>query len=104
MFFLAGIGSLLQLKPILTMKQAEKVRTSKKAFERLINMLKENLPIERFALLHTNATDKAEEFRNQVLDLLPKEKTYSMDITPVIGAHIGPNAVGYVLVSERTVQ
>jgi len=106
--FLAGIGSLLQLKPILTMKRGlpglEKVRTSKKAFERLINILKENLPIESFALLHTNAADKAEEFKLQVLDLLPREKIYSMDITPVIGAHIGPNAVGYALVSERTVQ
>ena len=106
--FLATIGSLLQLKPILTMKRGlpglEKVRTSKKAFERLINILKENLPIESFALLHTNAADKAEEFKLQVLDLLPREKIYSMDITPVIGAHIGPNAVGYALVSERTVQ
>ena len=106
--FLAGIGSLLQLKPILTMKRglpgSEKVRTSEKAFERLINMLKENLPIERFALLHTNAADEAEEFKKQVLDLLPREKIYSMDITPVIGAHLGPNAVGYALVSERTVQ
>jgi len=61
--FLAGIGSLLQLKPILTMRRglpgSEKVRTSKKAVERLINMLKESLPIERFALLHTNAAEKA---------------------------------------------
>ena len=106
--FLAGIGSLLQLKPILTMRRglpgSEKVRTSKKAVERLINMLKENLPIERFALLHTNAAEKAEAFKNQVLDLLPKEKIFSMDITPVIGAHIGPDAVGYALVSKRIVK
>ena len=106
--FLAGIGSLLQLKPILTMRRglpgSEKVRTSKKAGERLIKMLKENLPIERFALLHTNAAEKAVAFKNQVLDLLPKEKIFSMDITPVIGAHIGPDAVGYALVSKRTVK
>jgi len=106
--FLASIGSLLQLKPILTMRRglpgSEKVRTSKKAVERLINMLKENLPIERFALLHTNAAEKAEAFKIQVLDLLPKEKIFSMDITPVIGAHLGPGAVGYALVSKRTVK
>lgn len=105
--FLAGIGSLLQLKPILTMKRglpgSEKVRTSIKANERIINILKENLPIERFALLHTNAAEKAEAFKNQVLEFLPKEKIFSMDITPVIGAHIGPGAVGFALVSERTV-
>jgi len=106
--FLAGIGSFLQLKPILTMKRglpgSEKVRTSKKANERLVKMLKDNLPIERFALLHTNAVEKAEALKKQVLDFLPKEKIYSMDITPVIGAHIGPGAVGFALVSERAIQ
>ena len=106
--FLAGIGSLLQLKPILTMKQglpgSEKVRSSNKANERLITMLKDNLPIERFAMLHTNAAEKAEAFRIQVMDFLPKQKVISMDITPVIGAHIGPGAVGYAMVSERTIQ
>lgn len=104
--FLAGIGSLLQLKPILTMKQgqpgSEKVRTSAKANKRLIEMLKSNLPLERFALLHTNAAKKADTLKNQILDVLPKEKIFSMDITPVIGAHIGPGAAGYALVSERT--
>ena len=106
--FLAGIGSLLQLKPILTMKQglpgSEKVRSSNKANERLIKMLKDNLPIERFAMLHTNAAEKAETFREQVMDFLPKQKIFSMDITPVIGTHIGPGAVGYALVSKRAVQ
>jgi fatty acid-binding protein DegV len=67
-------------------------------------MLKDNLPIERFAMLHTNAAEKAETFREQVMDFLPKQKIFSMDITPVIGTHIGPGAVGYALVSERTIQ
>jgi DegV family protein with EDD domain len=104
--FLAGIGSLLQLKPILTMRKgqpgSEQVRTTKKANKRLIEMLKSNLPLERFALLHTNAANKAEALKNQILDVLPNEKIFSMDITPVIGAHLGPGAAGYALVSERT--
>jgi DegV family protein with EDD domain len=106
--FLAGIGSLLKLKPILTMKQglpgSEKVRTSAKAIERLIKMLKSNLPLERFALLHTNAAEKAQAFKEQVAAFLPKKKIFSVDITPVIGAHLGPGAVGYALVSERVIQ
>ena len=105
---LAGIGSLLKLKPILTMKQGQpqsvKERTAKKAFERLIAMLKENLPIERFALLHTNTAEKAEEFKQQIQEFLPSGKIFSMDITPVIGAHIGPGAVGYALVSGKAVK
>ena len=104
--FLAGIGSLLQLKPILTMKKgrpdSEKVRTTKKATSRIIEMLKEYLPIERFALLHTNAQEKAKAFRKQVADLIPVSEVFSMDITPVIGAHIGPGAVGYAVVSKKT--
>lgn len=102
---LVGIGSLLQLKPILTMREgeagSERVRTAAKAEARLVELLKENLPIEKFALLHTNAAEKAEAFRARIADLLPEGAVYSMDITPVIGAHIGPGAVGYAIVSEK---
>lgn len=102
--FLHGIGSLLKLKPILTMRDgkpgSERVRTFQKAQERLIEMVKDNLPIERFTLLHTNASEKAEEFLDQIRHLLPEEQIFSMDITPVIGAHIGPGAVGFAVVSK----
>ena len=103
--FVAGLGSLLQLKPILTMKNglpgSERVRTSSKAEDRIIEMLKEHQPIERFALLHTNAPDEANAFLEKIKDLLPESEMYSMDITPVIGVHIGPGAVGYAIVSQK---
>jgi len=103
--FLAGIGSVLQLKPILTMRDglpgSERVRTTHKAEIRLTEMLKALQPIEYFCLLHTNATEKARAFREQVAHLIPIGNTYSMDITPVIGAHIGPGAVGYAIVSKN---
>jgi DegV family protein with EDD domain len=104
--FVAGLGSLLQLKPILTMKNgqpgSERVRTTAKAENRLIKMLEEHQPIERFALLHTNAPKEANAFRARIANLIPGSDIYSMDITPVIGAHIGPGAVGYALISEKT--
>jgi DegV family protein with EDD domain len=103
----SGIGSLLSLKPLLKMSNgvsaSEMVRTTKKAEERLVRLLKERLPVERFALLHTNAAEAAEAFRVRIADLIPKEKIYSMDITPVIGAHIGPGAVGYAILSEKPI-
>ena len=102
--FVAGLGSLLQLKPILTMKNglpgSERVRTSTKAEARIIEMLKEHSPIERFALLHTNAPEEAEAFYAKIKDLIPDSEVYSMDITPVIGVHIGPGAVGYAIISK----
>lgn len=104
--FIAGIGSLLQLKPILTMQNgqpdSERVRTTHKAEARLLKMLEERQPIEHFSLLHTNAAEQALAFREQAAHLLPSEVTYSMDITPVIGAHIGPGAVGFAIVSKNT--
>jgi DegV family protein with EDD domain len=105
--FVAGIGSLLQLKPILTMKNglpgSERVRTAAKAEARIIEMLKEHLPIERFALLHTNAPEESKAFYAKIKDLIPDGEVYSMDITPVIGVHIGPGAVGYAIISKNPV-
>lgn len=103
--FIAGIGSLLQLKPILTMKNglpgSERVRTTHKAKTRLLKMLEEHQPIEHFSLLHTNVPEQAMAFREQAAYLLPAEITYFMDITPVIGAHLGPGAVGYAIISKN---
>ncbi|MBC8509972.1 MAG: DegV family protein [Chloroflexi bacterium] len=102
--FMTGLGSLLQLKPILTMKDgqpgSERVRTTQKAEARLVKMLEEHQPIERFALLHTNAPEEAQVFYERIADLIPDGEVYSMDITPVIGAHIGPGAVGYAIISK----
>jgi DegV family protein with EDD domain len=104
--FMTGIGSLLQLKPILTMKNGlpgtERVRTSARAEARLIEILEERQPLERFAMLHTNAPEKAMQFHSRISDFLPETEVVSMDITPVIGAHIGPGAIGYALISKST--
>lgn len=105
--FMSGLGSILKLKPILTMKNglpgSVRVRTTKKASEKLVEMLEVSQPIERFVLLHTNAPEEAEVFRKKIADMLPEGEVHSMNITPVIGAHIGPGAVGYAVVSKSSV-
>ena len=102
--FMTGIGSLIQLKPILTMKDgkpgSDRVRTSFRAEKRLISLLEARVPLERFALVHTNAHAKAEQFKKKIEKFLPEGEIFSMDITPVIGAHLGPGAVGFALVSK----
>jgi DegV family protein with EDD domain len=104
--FMTGLGSLLQIKPILTMKdghpKSERIRTTKKAQARLIKMLEEHLPLVRFALVHTHALEEAEAFRSQISHLIPAGEIYSMDITPVIGAHIGPGAVGFAVIAKAS--
>jgi DegV family protein with EDD domain len=100
---IAGVGTLLQLKPILTMFNgqagAERVRTHKRSIGRLVEMMLTAAPLERVAFVHTHAADRIAELRQPVQALLPATDIWSMDITPVIGTHIGPGAVGFVCIS-----
>jgi len=101
--FIANIGTLIQLKPILTMyagkPTTERVRTRERATKRLIQMLSEVGKIERIAIVHTNAPDRVAELRTQAAALLPHGTILVTDITPVIGAHIGPGAFGFAVIA-----
>lgn len=101
----AGIGSLLQIKPLLKMYEgdptSERVRTSNGASKRLLELLEERKPFERIALVHTHADEKARALLEQVSAKLPEGKIPSVDITPVIGAHIGPGAIGFTVISAK---
>ena len=102
----AGFGSLLQVKPLLRMYEgdptSERVRTTNGAFSRLESLLAERAPFERVALVHTHAGEQAELLKQRVEHLLPQGELTSADITPVIGAHIGPGAVGFACISARS--
>jgi len=102
---MAGLGSVLRIKPLLKMYNgeptAERVRTRDRATKRLISLLSDLAPLEQVALVHTHAPDRAEELRQRVEHLLPEGEVPSVDITPVIGAHIGPGAVGFACVTAR---
>jgi fatty acid-binding protein DegV len=101
------VGSWLQMKPLLKMHHgnatAERVRTTEHATERLISLLNDLVPLERVALVHTHALERAEELRQRVKHLLPNQGQglLSLDITPVFGVHLGPGAVGFACVTAR---
>jgi len=99
----ASLGNLLQVKPILKMHNGnptvERVRTNSGATKRLVDLLGELAPLEQVAIVHTHAPDKAEHLRHQVEHLLPEGEILSVDITPVIGANIGPGAAGFACVT-----
>ncbi|PKN99930.1 MAG: hypothetical protein CVU42_06160 [Chloroflexi bacterium HGW-Chloroflexi-4] len=99
----AGFGSLLQVKPVLKMNAGqvamEAARTSNGAIKHLLETLKSLGPIESIALVHTNASERAELLRTQAKEMCAQiSEAYSMEVTPVIGSHIGPGAVGFVAI------
>lgn len=101
---LAVVGEWLQMKPLLTMydgtPKVQKVRTTDHATERLVDLLGDWTPLQRAALVHTHALERAEELRGKTEHMLP-EDALSVDITPVFGVHLGPNAVGFACVTAQ---
>ncbi len=99
----AGFGGLLQIKPILQMNRdkikMDAARTYKGAMQHLLDTLKSLGPLEAIALVHTNSPEKAEvlrEYAKEIEDMV--QQAYSMEVTPVIGSHIGPGAFGFVAI------
>ncbi|MGM0436232.1 MAG: DegV family protein [Bacillota bacterium] len=97
------IGSMLKIKPLLHLSHdgrveaIEKIRTRKKALNRLVEKFLEDhheKDIEVF-LIHANALDTAKEIREKLLE--KSDDLEAIDIhplTPVVGAHAGPGALG----------
>jgi len=101
----AELASLLDIKPILKINKGiasiELARTSRKAIERLINVIQNLGPLEYLDTVHVNAQERALKLQEQVRHLFPLGvPVYNAEVTPAIGSHIGPGAVGFVYVTE----
>lgn len=97
----ANIGSILQTKPILKMNSGkagmEVQRTRKNAMKRLVNVAKSFSPLEQISMVHTNALERAKELFEEIKTIIPENLNPEFtDVSPVIGSHIGPVAVGLV--------
>ena len=105
----ARLGSMLKIKPILIMNSGEptgeRVRTRDRAINRIIQFLNDLGELERIALVHTNAPEKAQELYQQSKHLFPSdiEKPLSVDVTPVLGTNIGPGVVGFACITAKEV-
>ncbi len=100
----AAIGTLLSVKPIITIRDgevhtADKPRTSGKARARVIDLLTQR-PIERLAVLYTPPAD-GQTFRAEVLERLGGSvDAGKVSVQPVgasVGPHLGPGCVGGVI-------
>lgn len=95
-----GLGSLLILRPIIKMNDGvtdlERTRTLRGSHKRLIQLVEEKGKLEQLAFVHTHAMDKIKQLQAEVAYLIPPgEAPLVGEVTPVIGAHIGPGAVGF---------
>jgi DegV family protein with EDD domain len=102
----AGLGSLLDIKPMIKMHLGEmaleKIRTRNGALLRLIGLVNDLGPLEQIALVHTHALEKARDLQKIASHLFPQTtEIWAEEVTPVIGAHVGPGAVGIVCIASE---
>jgi DegV family protein with EDD domain len=103
----AAIGTLLSVKPIITIRDgqvetADKPRTRGKARERVIQLLTQR-PAERLAVLYTPPADGEAFCRELAARAVGLDGT-QISIQPVgasVGPHLGPGCVGGVVLYAR---
>ena len=108
----AALGTLLDLKPILTetregkLAAAQKVRGRKKALGFMVDMAAECItdPTESIVLvLHADAKEDASKVAIMLHDRIPNVTVRIENVGPVIGAHAGPGTVAVCFIgAERT--
>lgn len=96
------VGSILQIKPVLHFVDRmivpfEKIRTRKKALNRIISLLEEDIDKGKqlkVAIIHGNAEQAAIDLQAKLLDKHPDLDCHISYFGPVIGTHVGPGSIG----------
>jgi DegV family protein with EDD domain len=98
------VGTLLRIKPMIEVREGEispldRVRTSRRAMDRLVELTEAITPLQSLAVLHSNWPEGAAELQDRLAHLSLRDRLLTVDVTPVIGVHVGPNGLGVAAVS-----
>jgi DegV family protein with EDD domain len=93
----AMIGSLLQIKPVISVEgvveEAGKPRTRSKALKVLVDKVREAGSVENVGVMHGSAPD-FEEFLTLMSEVVPRDQIHVGEIGATIGVHGGPRVMG----------
>jgi DegV family protein with EDD domain len=96
----AWLGAALKIKPILTVESEitpiERVRTSRRAFERMVDLLRSRKEdgADAWMVQHIQAPSEAQALAARGREIFETEPRCVSEIGPVIGAHVGPGLLG----------
>jgi len=108
----ALIGNILKINPILTVNDEgctdifDKVRTQKKAIERMLDKLKEETKlsgVRNVTVHHINELNEAQKLADMVEKLIGIKPSI-IPIGPIIGLHVGPGTIGIAYTTEREIR
>jgi DegV family protein with EDD domain len=103
----AWLGSTLKIKPILSIESEilpiERVRTSGRAFERLVEYLQARRDdgCDAFFVQHIDAHERAAGLVERGREIYGGDPEFVSEMGPVIGAHVGPGILGVSGIPKR---
>jgi len=105
----AWMGAALKIKPILTVESeitpVERVRTSARAFERMVDLLRTRHDdgADGWVVQHIQVPDEAARLVARGREIYGSEPLWVSEVGPVIGTHVGPGLLGCGAVPSRYV-
>lgn len=92
------LGSLLSVKPVLTIKDGEvspmtRVRSMNAGIDVLYNFAASHKQIDEMAVEYATTPDLADALIDRLGGIYPKEKIYRTTVSPVLGAYMGPSVL-----------
>ncbi len=102
----ALLGSILNVKPVLTLKDGEivpsgQVRTRPKGIDRLFDFVKDAADIQDLAILYSTTPDEAQALAERIGSVFDKEKIRIARLGPGLGVHGGPGVLAVALREEK---
>jgi len=94
----ALLGSVLNVKPILAIKDGEvvpagQVRSRSKGIDRLVDFVQNAASIQDLAIIYNTTPDEAQTLAERIAPIFAKEKIMIARLGPLLGVHAGPGAV-----------
>lgn len=94
----ALLGSVLSVKPLLTMRDGELfpaglARTRSKGIDRLFDLVKNALNIQELAIVHSTTPDEAGSLRERIASIFDPGRIHIARLGPALGVYGGPGAL-----------
>jgi DegV family protein with EDD domain len=96
------LGSALRIKPVLSLVDGiaapvDRTRTLARGLTRLRTMCEERAPLSALSVISSTEPDTADRLSADLADLAPGGQIIQARFGPIVGAYLGPKAIGVAL-------
>ncbi len=100
------MGSVLNVKPILTLREGEfvpvgQVRNRNKGIDKLVEFVKNAGEIEELSVLHCNTPEDAKNLAERLDPIFPKENILLATVGAGLAGHSGPGVIAVIIMAKK---